>query len=108
MLGDGESLAVSLHNFVADLLDEFGEVGVFDLQMAIDRCMGWATEVIGSRGEVDRLLLESVCSFDDGLWEKVRLTDSWCRLERRVYDISRRYLALAVEEVVRDGLSGGC
>lgn len=107
MFGDGGSLVVSLREFVVNLVDEFGVVAVYDLLLAVDAEMGWVTEVVGSREEVERLLLDSYGCFDDDLWLKVRGSEAWARLERRLFDVSRRHLVLAVEEVVRAERLGG-
>ena len=85
---------------------DFGEQGIFDLLVAMDRHMNWYTEIIATRSEVEQMMMEIHGAFDADLWVKVQDTEAWKRLMRRLYDISRRHLVLAIEEIVYSELSG--
>ena len=89
---------------VKKLIEDFGDDAILDLLFAIDRNMGWSSEILANRHEVDDLLLENHGSFDQHIWVKVQDTKAWAKMHRQVYKMTRRYLAAAVDEVVHEEL----
>jgi len=89
---------------VKKLIEDFGDDAIMDLLFAIDRNMGWSSEILANRHEVDDLLLENHGSFDQHIWVKVQDTKAWAKMHRQVYKMTRRYLAAAVDEVVHEEL----
>ena len=89
---------------VKKLIMDFGDDAIMDLLFAIDRNMGWSSEILANRHEVDDLLLEKPGAFDQHIWIKVQDTEAWAKMHRQVYKMTRRYLAAAVDEVVHEEL----
>jgi hypothetical protein len=93
---------IAFCNFIVNKLqDDFGEEAVLDLLFAIDRNMGWASEILANRYDVDNILLDRYGAFDQHIWYKVQDTKAWAKMHRQVYKMTRRYLAAAVDEVVQ-------
>lgn len=92
-------------SIVHRMLDMFGEESIIDLVCAADRVMGWSSEIVANRDEVDDMLLDRHGAFDQHIWAKVQDTDSWAKMRRQLYKMTRKYLAAAVDEVVRSELS---
>lgn len=96
---------IAFCNFIVHKLqDDFGEEAVLDLMFAIDRNMGWASEIVANRSEVDNILFDRYGAFDQHIWYKVQDTKAWAKMHRQVYKMTRRYLAAAVDEVVQGEL----
>ncbi len=83
------------------LENDFGEIMPFQMLLAIERKMGWALEIIGARHEAEEALFERHHSFDSDIWLKVVETKNWQKLRAKIDDVSRKYLALAIDEVVQ-------
>ena len=96
---------IAFCNYIVNkLMDDFGEEAILDLLFAIDRNMGWSSEIMANRYEVDNILLSKYGAFDQHIWYKVQDTKAWAKMHRQVYKMSRRYLAAAVDEVVQEEL----
>lgn len=96
---------IAFCNYIVNkLMDDFGEEAILDLLFAIDRNMGWSSEILANRYEVDNILLSKYGAFDQHIWYKVQDTKAWAKMHRQVYKMSRRYLAAAVDEVVQEEL----
>jgi len=96
---------IAFCNFIVKkLMDDFGDEAVMDLLFAIDRNMGWSSEILANRHEVDDLLLDKYGAFDQHIWFKIQDTKAWAKMHRQVYKMTRRYLAAAVDEVVQEEL----
>lgn len=83
---------------------DFGEVAPFQMLLAIERHKGWALEIIGAEDEAQDVMFERHCSFDSDIWLKTMETKSWQKLRAKIDDVSRKYLALAIDEVVQSEL----
>lgn len=83
------------------LENDFGEIMPFQMLLAIERKMGWALEIIGAQHEAEEALFERHHSFDSDIWLKVVETKNWQKLRAKIDDVSRKYLALAIDEVVQ-------
>lgn len=93
---------IAFCNFIVNKLkDDFGDEAVLDLLFAIDRNMGWASEILAHRSDIDNILLDRYGAFDQHIWYKVQDTKAWAKMHRQVYKMTKRYLAAAVDEVVQ-------
>lgn len=86
------------------LENDFGDIIPVQMLLAIERKMGWALEIIGAQNEAEDILLDKHNSFDSDIWIKVTETKSWKKLRSKIDDVSRKYLALAIDEVVQSEL----
>lgn len=93
------------NSIVHRMVEMFGEESIVDLVCAADRAMGWSSEIVANRSEVDNLLFDKYGAFDDNLWTKVQQTKSWDKMHRQLYKMTRKYLASAVDEVVQSEVS---
>lgn len=93
---------IAFCNFiVTKFANDFGNDALVDLMFAIDRNMGWSSEIIASRNEIDDIMFQKHGAFDHHLWFKVQDTKAWAKMHRQLYKMTRRYLAAAVDEVVQ-------
>ena len=85
---------------------DFGDSVPIQMLLAIERKMGWGLEIIGAQDEAEDILLEKHHAFDSDIWVKVTETKAWQKLRAKVFDVSRKYLVLAIDEVVQEELQG--
>lgn len=83
---------------------DFGDHVPFEMLLAVERHMGWQTEIVGMRTDAENVLIEKHGSFDAYIWEKVLDSRSWGKFRIKVESLSRRYLDLAIDEVVQSEL----
>lgn len=93
------------NSIVHRMVETFGEESIIDLVCAADRAMGWSSEIIANRSEVENLMFERHGAFDDHLWQKVQQTKSWEKMHHQLYKMTKKYLVAAVDEVVQSELS---
>lgn len=105
-VGGPQSIAHICSLVLAGLERDFGELVAFEMLLAIERHGGWQTEIVGMRTDAENVLINKHGSFDAYIWEKVLDTRSWEKFRLKVESLSRRYLDLAIDEVVQRELQG--
>jgi hypothetical protein len=83
---------------------DFGEIAPFEMLVAIERYKKWHTDITASQSDVEQILFDRHCSFDADIWLKVQRTHNWKKFHLKLESLSKKYLALAIDEVVQSEL----
>lgn len=100
-LSGPQSLSTICSLVIEGLERDFGEIVPFEMLLAIERHMGWQTEIVVMRTDTENALIDRHGSFDSHIMEKVLATKTWEKFRMKVENLSRRYLDLAIDEVVQ-------
>lgn len=85
---------------VDGIYEMFGDDALLELLVAIDRKGRWETEIIAEQADVDNILMAKYGAFDDEMWEKIQDTNAWKELHREVFDVSKKWIETAIDEVM--------
>lgn len=96
-----QSVAQICSLILCGLERDFGDSAPFEMLLAVERHMGWQTEIVVARSDTENALIDRHGSFDSYIWEKVLGTKTWGKFRLKVESLSRRYLDLAIDEVVQ-------
>jgi hypothetical protein len=80
--------------------DKYGQDGSIAAMNYVQKKEGWDLEILLERYEVENFLMETYNVFDDDIWMKVVGTSAMSEYRRKVFALSRTYLARAVREVL--------
>jgi len=100
-LAGPQSLATICSLLLDGLERDFGDVVPYEMLLAVELHMSWQTEIVVMRADTENALIERHGSFDSHIWEKVLGTKTWEKFRMKVENLSRRYLDLAIDEVVQ-------
>jgi len=62
---------------IDELKTSEGESGVLKMVFAIEQVTGWHLEIMGSRSQVDDILMSRYNKFDPNAWDRIRNSDQW-------------------------------
>lgn len=99
-----EALPKICEMILAGLETDFGKTAPFEMLIAIERYMNWHTDITSSQIDAEQMLFDRHCSFDSDIWLKVQRTKNWQKFHLKLESLSKRYLALAIDEVVQSEL----
>lgn len=101
-----EALPKICEMILTGLETDFGEIAPFEMFLAIDRYMGWHGTIAANQTDAEQMLFDRHASFDADIWVKVQQTRNWEKFIFKLDSLSKRYLALAIDEVVQSELQG--
>lgn len=61
----------------------------------------WNAELLWDRKDAEDMLFRRFNTYDPNIWAKIMETDALREMHRAVYQVSQKYLADAIEEVIR-------
>jgi hypothetical protein len=99
-----EQIRIVCKSIVEGVERDMGPNAIFELLSAIDRHHQWHTEIVCSRPEAEKVLLEEHGAFDSEIWAKVKSTGAWETWRQRNAKMRLLYLHMAVNEVVQSDL----
>lgn len=99
-----EALPKICQMILSGLENDFGELAPFEMLIAIDRYMNWHSDITASQIDVEQILFDRHHAFDSNIWAKVQRTHNWQKFHLKLENLSKRYLALAIDEVVQGEL----
>lgn len=92
------------NSIVEGVSRDMGPLAVWDLLLAIDEHQQWYTEIVCSRTEAEKYLLDRHGAFDSDVWPKVKATKAWQMWRDQSNKMRVRYLQMAVDEIVQTDL----
>jgi hypothetical protein len=66
----------------------------------VQRIEGWDLEIITERSDVDNYLLNALSIYDENMFLKVIGTRAMSEFRREIYQLSQKYLPIAVAEIL--------
>ena len=95
-----------VENALEDLQWQYGTDLSIALMNYVQRIEGWDLEIITERSDVDNYLLNALSIYDENMFLKVVGTRAMSEFRREIYQLSQKYLPIAVAEILGKEQSG--
>lgn len=114
-----EELAVWLSEFIAQTNDaevmyrshfcnmianrvyaEFGNEGLCELMIAMDKKAGWISDIIIENSDLDEILFKKYGIYDHNIVSKARKTEAVQEMNSKIWRLRRKYAKAIVEELM--------
>jgi hypothetical protein len=89
-----------VENALEDLQWQYGTDLSIALMNYVQRIEGWDLEIITERSDVDNYLLNALSIYDENMFLKVIGTRAMSEFRREIYQLSQKYLPIAVAEIL--------
>lgn len=86
----------------ARIFDEFGNEGLCELMMEIDRRANWISDIIFEQSDFNDPMFDVHGIYDKDVIEKARHTEALTELNKKIWRLRRRYAKLIIEEIIQD------
>jgi hypothetical protein len=80
---------------------EFGDEGLCELMMSIDRRGNWISDIILEAHDIDDIMFNKYGIYDDEMIEKARQSVAFSEMNDKIWKLRRRYAKLIADEVVK-------
>ena len=78
---------------------EFGNDGMCELMLSIDKTANWVSDIIFEAPELDNIAFKEYNIFDDQLVSRVRRTNAMKEFNDKLWRLRRKYAKLVVAEI---------
>jgi hypothetical protein len=80
---------------------EFGDEGLCELMMSIDRRGNWISDIILESHDIDDIVFKKYGVYDDEMIGKARQSASFSEMNEKIWKLRRRYAKLIADEIVK-------